>query len=108
MLNASGVLTATNTVNFTDNSGDVVTYTVGNGIDNVNMGADNDIINVATEAYLSASDTFVGGTGSDTFHVNLAGGACSSLDLSASSVFANVSGFETITVGGDNSSSVSL
>ncbi len=103
VLNASGVLTSTNTVNFTDNSGDVVTYTVGNGIDNVNMGADNDIINVATEAYLSASDTIVGGTGSDTFHVNLAGGTATAYDSLASSVFANVSGFETITVDSDNS-----
>ena len=103
VLNASGVLTSTNTVNFTDNSGDIVTYTVGNGIDNVNMGADNDIVNVATEAYLSASDTFVGGTGSDTFHVNLAGGTAAAYDSLASSVFANVSGFETITVDTDNS-----
>jgi len=103
VLNAAGVLTSTNTVIFTDNSGDVVQYVVGNGIENVNMGADDDIVNVATEAYLSASDTFVGGIGSDTFHVNLAGGSAAAYDSLAASVFANVSGFETITVDSDNS-----
>ena len=103
VLNASGVLTSTNTVNFTDSSGDVVTYTVGNGIDNVNMGADADIVNVATEAYLTAGDTFVGGTGADTFHVNLAGGSAAAYDTLASSAFAGVSSFETITIDSDNS-----
>jgi Ca2+-binding RTX toxin-like protein len=103
ILTAAGVLTSTNTVIFTDNSGDVVQYVVGNGIDTVNMGADNDIVNVATEAYLSAGDTFVGGTGSDTFHVNLAGGSAAAYDSLAASVFAGVSGFETITVDSDNS-----
>ena len=98
-LNAAGVLTATNTVNFTDNSGDVVTYTVGNGIDVVNMGADNDIVNITVEAYASTSDSVNGGVGSDTLQITLDGGAtAATIDTIATSTLSGYSSFETVNI----------
>ena len=98
-LNAAGVLTASNTVNFTDNSGDVVTYTVGNGIDVVDMGADNDIVNITVEAYASTSDSVNGGVGSDTLQITLDGGAsAAAIDTIATSALSGYRSFETVNI----------
>jgi hypothetical protein len=94
---AAGVLTSTNTVNFTDDV-DTTTYVVGNGIDNANMGGGADIVNVTTEAYLQATDTLSGGLGTDTVNVTLVGGTVAAPDVLSNAVFAGVSGFEVINV----------
>jgi len=94
---AAGVLTSTNTVNFTDDV-DTTTYVVGNGVDNANMGGGADIITVSTEAYLQATDILQGGLGSDTINVTLVGGTVASPDVLANTAFAGVSGFEVLNV----------
>jgi Ca2+-binding RTX toxin-like protein len=105
-LNASGVLTSTNTVNFTDNSGDVVTYTVGNGIDVVNMGADNDIVLITTEAYASTSDSVSGGVGSDILRITLDGGStAATADSIATTALSGYTSFETIQIDDADTSS---
>jgi len=74
-LTAAGVLNTANVVNFTDNSGAVTTYTVGNGIDKVNLEAANDVVAVTLQTYLSSSDEINGGAGTDTVNLNIDGGA---------------------------------
>lgn len=105
-LDASGVLTSTNTVNFTDNSGDVVTYTVGNGIDVVDMGADNDIVLITTEAYASTSDSVSGGVGSDVLRITLNGGStAATADSIATTALSGYTSFETIQIDDTDTSS---
>jgi len=69
-LNASGVLTTSSTINFTDNStaGNNV-YTLSNAIDNASMGVDTDTFGTDTLAYLTATDTLNGGAGADTLAI---------------------------------------
>jgi len=74
-ISAAAVLTSTNTVNFTDNSGAATTYSVGNGIDKVALGAGADVLTVTVSSYLSGSDVISGGAGSDTVNLNVDGGA---------------------------------
>jgi S-layer protein len=98
--NASSVLASGSKVTFTDKSaaGSNV-YSIGNGVDVVDMGADADTVNVTVKAYLSASDTINGGLGSDTLQVNIDGGASSSARVTLSAAdLAGVRGFETINI----------
>jgi len=93
IIDASGVLSSVSQVNFTGAGGTEI-YKVGNGKDNVNMGAGNDTVTVSTVVYLSANDTIAGGAGTgDT--LNIAEQVASAMTISAAQI-ANLSGFETI------------
>ena len=77
ILDASGVLTSSNIVNFNDLSVGTGTtiYSVGNGIDKVNLGANADFLTVSVSSYLSGTDVISGGAGNDTVRLNIDGGA---------------------------------
>ena len=98
--NAAGVLTSTNIVNFTDKSASGTnTYTVGNGIDRVDMGVANDIVAVTNYQFLSATDSLNGGAGADTLQINIAGGASSATRVSVSAAqLAGAKSFSTINI----------
>jgi Ca2+-binding RTX toxin-like protein len=98
--NAAGVLTSTNTVSFTDKSASGTnTYTVGNGIDVVDMGADADIVAVTNYQFLSANDSLNGGAGADTLQINVDGGASSSARVTVSAAqLAGAKSFSTINI----------
>ena len=68
--------------------------TAGGGSDNVDGGAGNDTIAMA--ANLTSADTVAGGDGADTITLTAALGATTSSDAA----FTNVTGVETLTVGG--------
>ena len=70
-------MNSSNTVTLTDNSATAAntTYSVGNGIDIVSLGALADTVNVTNYAFLSSSDTIAGGTGSDTINIDINGGS---------------------------------
>ena len=97
-VNASGVLNTSNTVNFTDNSlaGAVSSYTVGNGVDVVSLGAGNDIVIVNTASFLTSRDVIDGGANTDTFNLNIAGGATAGARVVVGeSQLSGVTGMET-------------
>lgn len=98
--NAAGVLTSTNTVNFTDKSAaGTNTYTVGNGIDVVDMGAAADIVAVTNYQFLSANDSLNGGAGADTLQINVDGGASSAARVTVSAAqLAGAKSFSTINI----------
>jgi len=77
VLNASGVLTSSNVVNFTDLSVGTGTtvYSIGNGIDKVDLGANADFLTVSISSYLSGTDVISGGAGTDTVRLNVDGGS---------------------------------
>ena len=97
-INASGVLTSTNVVNFTDSSASGTnTYSVGNGIDKVNLGAANDVLTVSISSYLSGSDVISGGAGTDTVNLNVDGGASAAARVTVGETqLAALSSFEVI------------
>jgi hypothetical protein len=100
VLNASGVLNSTNTVTFTDNSASAAntTYSVGNGVDIVSLGALADVLTVSNYAFLSAADTISGGTGADTANIDINGGASAAARVTISDTLNGLSGFETINI----------
>ena len=97
---ASGVLNNSSTVNLTASAGvtAVVTYTVGNAIDNLVFNAADGEITVANSAYLSATDTVTGGSSVNdgiTFSSDIA----TTIDTTAAShAMLGVTGVETMTV----------
>jgi Ca2+-binding RTX toxin-like protein len=97
-VNASGVLSSSSQVNTTveATTAGVVTYTLGNAKDNVNLtnstGAN--IVVAGTLGYFGANDTLVGGTGTDD---EIRFSHTTGQTLTAAQ-FANVSGFEEIFV----------
>lgn len=70
---------------------DLITRNSGTGSDNFDLGAGNDTFSIDL-ADLSSLDTVAGGAGTDQFTFNSAGNI-------TDSVFTNVSGFETLTLG---------
>jgi Ca2+-binding RTX toxin-like protein len=81
---ASGVLSSTTTVTFNDTSANDNTYSVGNAVDVVNMGAGNDTVTVGTTAFLGGSDAINGGAGTDTItFTNTADATISAAQLGA-------------------------
>jgi len=101
-VNAAGVLNTSNTVNFTDNSAGTAattTYTVGNGIDKVNLGAANDTVAVTLQSYLAGTDELNGGIGTDTVNLNIDGGASAAARVTVGeSQLKALSSFEVINV----------
>lgn len=92
VVNAAGVLSSTSKVTFAG-AGGAETYYVGNGIDNVDLGAGNDTVTISTVAYLSGNDTLKGGAGTgDTLAFTEQ--VTSSTTITATQL-SNVSGFET-------------
>ncbi len=96
--NASGVLASTSKVVLSSNAtgnGTALTYSIGNGIDQVTFGTGGDTAVVSNNAYLSANDTISGGAGSDTlsFTYNTA----SSNTITAAQL-TNITGFETFSI----------
>jgi len=100
VMDASGVLNSTNTTTFTDSSTTSAntTYSVGNGIDIVNLGANADIFTVSNYAYLSSSDVLNGGNGSDTINIDITGGSASTSRVTISDQLSGLSGVETINI----------
>jgi Ca2+-binding RTX toxin-like protein len=98
--NAAGVLTSTNTVSFTDKSAaGTNTYTVGNGIDVVDMGANADIVNVTNYQFIAATDSLNGGAGADTLQINVDGGGSSAARVTVSAAqLASAKSFSTINI----------
>lgn len=92
VVNASGVLSSTSKVTFVG-AGGGESYSIGNGIDNVDMGAGSDTVTISTVAYLSANDTITGGAGTDTLVFSEQVGSSTTITAAQLS---NVSGFETI------------
>jgi len=109
-LNASGVLNSSNTVTFTDNSATSAntTYSVGNGIDIVSLGALADTVNVTNYAYLSAADTIAGGTGTDTVNIDINGGGSAAARVTISDTLTGLSGFENINIDDDAATYIGL
>lgn len=105
VINATGVLSSNSTVNYTDaaaTSTNGQTYQVGNGKDNVNLGAGADTLTVTTVGYLTSADTLMGGTGADTLLFTDANGL-SHLNMTvAGHALTNASGFETISINSTN------
>jgi len=98
-LTAAGVLNTSNVVNFTDNSGAVTTYTVGNGIDKVSLEAGADVVAVSLQSYLSGSDEINGGAGTDTVNLNIDGGASAAARVTVGeSQLSALNSFEVINV----------
>jgi Ca2+-binding RTX toxin-like protein len=96
--NASAVLASASKVVLSSNTtgnGTALTYSIGNGIDQVTFGTGGDTAVVSNNAYLSTSDTISGGAGSDTlsFTYNTA----SSNTITAAQL-TNVTGFETFSI----------
>ncbi len=103
-LDASAVLNNSSKVNFTGNSADN-TYTVGNGIDNVNLSTGNDTVTVGNILFLQSTDTIVGGAGADILKFTATG----TTSITAAQL-AGVSGMETlnITSGGSDAYTVNI
>jgi len=98
IFNASAVLASASKVVLSSNAtgnGTALTYSIGNGIDQVTLGTAGDTVVVTNNAYLSASDTISGGAGSDTlsFTYNVA----SSNTITAAQL-TNITGFETFSI----------
>jgi Ca2+-binding RTX toxin-like protein len=92
-VDASGVLSSASKVSFTG-AGGGETYKVGNGIDNVDMGSNDDTVIVTTVAYLSGNDTIKGGAGTgDTLAFTQ---QVSSATTITATQLSNISGFEKI------------
>jgi hypothetical protein len=96
--NASAVLASASKVVLSSNAtgnGTALTYSIGNGIDQVTFGTGGDTAVVSNNAYLSANDTISGGAGSDTlsFTYNTA----SSNTITAAQL-TNITGFETFSI----------
>ena len=110
VVNASGVLNSSNTVTLTDNSATAAntTYSVGNGIDIVSLGALADTVNVTNYAFLSSSDTIAGGTGSDTINIDINGGGSASARVTISDQLNGLSGFENINIDDDAATYIGL
>jgi len=95
---AAAVLSSSSKVVLTSDAtgaGTGITYSVGNGIDQVTLGTGGDTVVISNNAYLSTNDTISGGTGADTlsFTYDTAG----SFTISAAQL-TNVSGFETFSI----------
>jgi len=96
--NASAVLASSSKVILSSNAtgnGSALTYSIGNGIDQVTLGTAGDTVVVSNNAYLSANDTISGGAGSDTLSFTL--DTASSNTITAAQI-TNITGFETFSI----------
>ena len=96
--NASGVLASGSKVVLSSNTtgaSAALTYSIGNGIDQVTLGSGADTVVVSNNAYLSANDSISGGTGADTLSFTF--NTASSNTISAAQL-SNISGFETFSI----------
>jgi Ca2+-binding RTX toxin-like protein len=96
--NASGVLASNSKVALSSNTtgaGAALTYSIGNGVDQVTLGTAADTVIVTNNAYLSANDSIAGGTGSDTLSFTF--NTASSNTISAAQL-SNITGFETFSI----------
>jgi len=94
-VNASGVLSSSNIIQFTDAAGLATTYSIGNGQDSITMGDGNDGITLINNAYLSGNDAINGGAGTDT--ITLTNDTAATNTLSAAQLGA-LSNVETVTI----------
>lgn len=101
-ITATGVLSSNSTVNFTDTAGGDQTYSVGNGKDNVSLGAGADTVTISTVGYLTSNDSLAGGAGADTLFFTDAAGLSHLNMTTAGHALTNATGFETISINSTN------
>jgi Ca2+-binding RTX toxin-like protein len=89
---AANVLSSSSKVTFIG-AGDQETYVIGNGIDSASMGSNDDTVSVTNTAYLSATDTLAGGTGTDTLAFSQ---DVSTMTTISAAQLTNITGFERI------------
>lgn len=99
-INAAGVLLNSTKVNV-NTAGAAVQYIyhVGGATENVVLGAQDDIVRLATAGHLTANDTIDAGAGADILALNYVGSTDVTINAST---WANVKGFETINLDGVN------
>ncbi|MBJ7414781.1 MAG: hypothetical protein JHC88_04835, partial [Niveispirillum sp.] len=102
VINATGVLSSNATVNFTDTAGGNQTYQVGNGKDNVSLGAGDDQVTITTVGFLTSNDTLAGGAGADTLLFTDASGLSHLNMATAGHALTNATGFETLSINSTN------